>query len=88
VAKPDKFFGQVGNDPFGAAIEARRNALNEGSNLGDFHDVLVLSSMNTNACNAAKFRSAHKTGFNKAVCSDDRYATPLVDGEWVVTLPC
>src|SRR6185437_10142793 len=28
VAKPDKFFGQVGNDPLGAAIETRRNALN------------------------------------------------------------
>src|SRR5271170_2244772 len=33
VAEPDKFFGQVGNDPLGAAIKTRRNALNEGRDL-------------------------------------------------------
>ena len=38
VAKPDKFFGQVGNDPLSAAIETRRNALNERSDLCDLHD--------------------------------------------------
>jgi hypothetical protein len=43
VAKPDKFFGQVGNDPLGAAIETRRNALDEGGHLGDFHNDLVIS---------------------------------------------
>jgi hypothetical protein len=40
VAKPGKFFGQVGNDPFGAAIETRRNALNKWSDLCDLHDDL------------------------------------------------
>ena len=40
VAKPDKFFGQVGNDPLSAAIETGRNALNEWSDLGDLHDDL------------------------------------------------
>ena len=29
MAKPDKVFGQVGNDPFSAAIEPRRNTLNK-----------------------------------------------------------
>jgi hypothetical protein len=33
VAKPDKFFGQVGNDPLAAAIETRRNAFNERSQI-------------------------------------------------------
>jgi hypothetical protein len=33
MAKPHKFFGQIRNDPLGAAIETRRNALNEGSDL-------------------------------------------------------
>ena len=40
VAKPDKFFGQIGNDPLSAAIETRRNTLNERSDLCDFHDDL------------------------------------------------
>src|ERR1700722_11826633 len=40
VAKPDEFFGQVGNDPLSAAIETRRNALNERSDLCDFHNDL------------------------------------------------
>ena len=43
MAKPDKFFGQVGNDSFSPAIEMRRNALNEGGDLRDFHDDLVFS---------------------------------------------
>src|ERR1700683_340900 len=58
VAKPDKFFGQVGNDPLSAAIETRRNALNEGSDLCNFHYDLCFPPTNTNACSAAKFRSA------------------------------
>ena len=37
VAEPDKCFGQVGNDPFCAAIKTRRNALNERSDLCDLH---------------------------------------------------
>jgi hypothetical protein len=40
VAKPDEFFSQVGNDPLSAAIETRRNALDERSHLGDLHDDL------------------------------------------------
>src|SRR5579872_5057155 len=44
VAKPDKFFGQVGNDPFSAAIKTRRNALDEGSDLCDFHSDLYSPS--------------------------------------------
>ena len=57
VPKPDKFFSQVRNDPLSAAIETRRDALNERSNLCDLHDDLVLSATNTNACSAAKFLS-------------------------------
>ena len=40
MAKPDEFFGQVGNDPLSAAIETGRNALNERSDLCDLHDDL------------------------------------------------
>jgi hypothetical protein len=43
VAKPDKCFGQVGSDPLSTAIETRRHALNEGSDLCDFHDDLMFS---------------------------------------------
>jgi hypothetical protein len=38
VAAPHKLFGQVRNDPLSAAIETRRNALNQRSDLGDFHN--------------------------------------------------
>jgi hypothetical protein len=31
MAKPDEFFGQVGDNPLSAAIETRRNALDEQS---------------------------------------------------------
>jgi hypothetical protein len=31
MAKPDEFFGQVGENPLSAAIETRRNALDEQS---------------------------------------------------------
>jgi hypothetical protein len=37
VAAPHKLFGQVRNDPLSTAIETRRNALNERSDLRDFH---------------------------------------------------
>ena len=40
VTKPHEFFGQVGGDPLSAAIETRRNALDERSDLGDLHDDL------------------------------------------------
>ena len=43
MTKPNKLFRQIGNDPFSAAIETRRNALNERSHLRDFHNVLCLS---------------------------------------------
>src|SRR5579864_2869714 len=43
VAKPDKFFSQVGNDPLSATVETRRDALNEGGDLCDSHDDLKLS---------------------------------------------
>src|SRR5580704_1425110 len=52
VAKPDKFFGQVGNNPLSAAIETWRNALNERSDLCDFHNDLYFPPMITNACGA------------------------------------
>jgi hypothetical protein len=42
-AEPDKFFGQIGNDPLGAAIKARRNTLDKGGYLCDFHNDLVIS---------------------------------------------
>src|ERR1700680_1315997 len=38
VAEPNKFFGQIGSDPLGAAVETRRNALNERSDLCNFHN--------------------------------------------------
>src|ERR1700693_2514128 len=33
VAEPDKFLSQIGSDPLGAAVETRRNALDERSDL-------------------------------------------------------
>jgi hypothetical protein len=54
MAKPDEFFGQVGDNPLSAAIEARRNALDERSHLSDLHMTFNLQT-NTNACSAAKF---------------------------------
>jgi hypothetical protein len=39
VAEPDKFLGQIGSDPLGAAVETRRNALNERSDLCDFQTI-------------------------------------------------
>jgi hypothetical protein len=66
VAKPDKFFGQVGNDPLSAAIETRRNALNERSDLCDFHNDLCFSTDDYNACSAAQLQF-YKTSFNNTV---------------------
>ena len=40
VAKPNKFLGQIGNDPLSAAVKPRRNALDERSYLRNFHNVL------------------------------------------------
>ena len=37
VAHRDQLFRQVGDDPLGAAVEARRHGFDEGSNLGDAH---------------------------------------------------
>ena len=54
VAKPDEFFGQIGNDPLSAAIETRRNALNERGDLCDFHDDLDFPPNDSNACSAAE----------------------------------
>ena len=56
VSKPDKFFRQVGNDPFGAAVETRRNAFYQRGNLCDFHNDIYFPPTITNACSAAKFR--------------------------------
>ena len=66
VAKPDEFFGQVGNDPLSAAIETRRNALNERSDLCDFHDDLYFPPTITNACSAVQLQF-YKTSFNNTV---------------------
>src|SRR5580704_13088907 len=63
VAKPDKFLGQVGNDPLCAAIQTRRNALNERSDLCDFHNDLYFPPTIANACSAARLQF-HKTSFN------------------------
>ena len=41
----DKFFGQVRSDPFGAAIELGRYALNQRGNLGDSHLFVLLLPM-------------------------------------------
>jgi hypothetical protein len=66
VAKPDEFFSQVGNDPLSAAIETRRNALDERSDLCDFHiDLYFLPSI-TNACGAAPLQF-YKTSFKDTV---------------------
>src|SRR6476660_9461909 len=43
VAESGKFFGQVGHDPFSAAIETGRNALNKWSDLGDLHERPLVS---------------------------------------------
>jgi hypothetical protein len=51
VAEPDRFFGQEGNDPFCAAIESRGNALDQWSDLCDFHDDLNTLPAHTNARN-------------------------------------
>jgi hypothetical protein len=40
MPEPNELLRQVGNDPLSAAIEARGNALTEGSDLDDFHDDL------------------------------------------------
>ena len=37
MTKPYELFGEVGHDPFCAAIEFRRNALTQGGNLGNSH---------------------------------------------------
>jgi hypothetical protein len=66
VAKPDKFFGQVGNDPLSAAIETGRNALNEGSDLCKFHNDLDFLATIANACSTA-WLQFHKTSFNNTV---------------------
>ena len=66
VAKPDEFFGQVGNDPLSAAIETRRNALDERSDLCDFHNDLYFSTDDYNACSAAQLQF-YKTSFNNTV---------------------
>ena len=34
----DQFLGKIGNDAFGPTIKARRTALEQRGNLGDFHD--------------------------------------------------
>jgi hypothetical protein len=37
VALRHQLFRQIGNDPFGTAVEARRAAFGERGNLGDLH---------------------------------------------------
>ena len=37
VAERHQFLGQVGDDPFGAAIEPRRHAFDKRRDLCDFH---------------------------------------------------
>jgi hypothetical protein len=55
VAECDKFFRQVGNDPFGAAVKTRRNALYEWSHLCNFHDHIYFPPALHNAGSATKF---------------------------------
>src|ERR1700723_2526514 len=54
VAESDKFFSQIGSDPLGAAVETRRNALNERSDLCDFHDDIYFPQTITNACSTPR----------------------------------
>jgi hypothetical protein len=75
VAKADKVFGQIGNDPFSAAIEPRRNALNKWGDLCDLHDVLK-SPDDTNAGGAVQLQF-YKTSVNKSVSSRDKKALRL-----------
>ena len=37
VAEPHQFLGQIGDDPLGAPVLARRNTLHQRGDLGDFH---------------------------------------------------
>ena len=55
MAECDKFFRQVGNDPFGAAVKTRRNALYEWSHLCNFHDHIYFPPALHNAGSATKF---------------------------------
>ena len=85
MPEPDELFGQVGNDPLSAAIETGRNALSEGSDLCDFH-VDLYSPQITNACIAAKFRSARVgSASSKPFDRGDQENTPVaqrVGFEW------
>jgi Oxidoreductase molybdopterin binding domain len=55
VAECDKFFRQVGNNPFGAAVKTRRNALYERSHLCNFHDHIYFPPALHNPGSATKF---------------------------------
>jgi hypothetical protein len=49
VTKPDKFFGQVENDPLSAAIKPRRNAFNEGATCAIFMMIFASRPIQTRA---------------------------------------
>ena len=62
VAMPDKFFRQVGNDPFGAAVETRRNAFYQRGNLCDFHNDIYFPPTIINACSAVHdYKRVHRS---------------------------
>jgi len=66
VAKPHKFFGQVGSDPLGAAIQTRRNALDERSDLCGFYNDLYFLPSITNVFNVTTLQF-HQTNFNNTI---------------------
>jgi hypothetical protein len=42
MALADQFLGQIRDDAFGSAVETRRHAFGEWSDLRDFHETIFL----------------------------------------------
>ena len=49
VAKSDKGINEMGNDPFGAPVQTRRNGFVKGRNLGDLHFIVSVHGPSSNA---------------------------------------
>ena len=64
MSLPYEFFGEIGNYPFGSAIEFWRNAFVEWRNLGNSHNRSVLSVRLTNAQSAPDMNSIPDYGGN------------------------
>jgi hypothetical protein len=76
VAESDEFFAYVGDDPLSAAIETRRNALKEGSDLCDFH-INLHSPQITNAHRSNIPHHSSRIGFIQAPNRNLRTTIPL-----------